>query len=171
MPPFLWSLSIFYSNMLKNSSQTIFLAHYYHINLENSPQLNFRIMKRCHFLKDSVHLKYFWTLSADHFPLPAVFFHCWRRFYIPQGNSKINNRHWVTWRPLASVILNPVDCCPEPSCRWRWCSAGSGVNTCCQIRHCFGSPPVTLIIALITRSSQGINFYFLYHTTLQQFIN
>ena len=52
---FLWSLSIFYSNMLKNSSQTIFLAHYYHINLENTPQLNFRIMLflkgQCPFLK------------------------------------------------------------------------------------------------------------------------
>ena len=73
VPPFLWSVSIFlYQKCLKNS----FLAHYYHINLENSPQLNFRTMKRCHFLMDSVHFKNFWTLSADHFPLPAVFFHC-----------------------------------------------------------------------------------------------
>ena len=70
---FLWSLSIFYSNMLKNSSQTIFLAHYYHINLENTPQLNFRIM----LFKRTVSIfKNFWTLSADHFPLPAVIFHC-----------------------------------------------------------------------------------------------
>ena len=66
----------FISVCLKNSSQTIFLAHYYQIYLENSPQLNFRTMKRCHFFMDSVHFKNFWTLSADHFPLPAVFFHC-----------------------------------------------------------------------------------------------
>ena len=73
---FMVSVHLLISICLKNSSQTIFLAHYNYIKLEKSPQLNFRTKKRCHFIMDSVHFKNFWTLSADHFPLPAVFFHC-----------------------------------------------------------------------------------------------